>query len=266
MPPRALAPTIPLPRKANGSIDHATQIKRLGLEPSKRWKFEYTRANGTKFECQMKTMQCMHMIADSKARSGERRCKRRSTYTLPYCYQHLINDYHLRIGRTQLRTQHGQTTQRLSFLGLFACDKKADDDAIVFKKGQRIIPYLGELLTRTQLDARYPGNETGPYALDLHSRSGDVVDGACVRGVGGLVNMCRPSVNPGCGKNNARFTVSAGHFPNIVATRNIRNGEEIYISYGPRYFAGRSLHQPQVTKPASVYRSRNYKCGRHDVS
>ncbi len=222
----------------------------LNLTPSTRWDFEY---DGGIWACELECMQCTHKIVDSRT-GRQRRCKRKTCYTLPYCWQHLVNVYKLQIGRTTLKDSNGV---RLDFLGLFACDPKSND-GVVFRAKSRIAPYVGEIIDSEQLNDRYPDEDTAPYSLML-SRD-KYVDSSCVRGVGSLANACIPSLNPNC-KTNAKLVTSSSNYPFLVATSTIRHGDEVFLSYGRSYFAKKSRHAPYVTRPAAVYRTLKYKCG-----
>ena len=101
------------------------------------------------------------------------RCKRESTYTLPFFWQHLKKVCHIRVGRTKLH----KDVKRLDFLGLFACQP--------FKTGKKFCHYIGRKITHTEKDRRY-GNKTAPYALEVNSKT--VYDAALERGIGTLAN------------------------------------------------------------------------------
>jgi hypothetical protein len=116
---------------------------------------------------------------------------------------------------------------------------KLDDDAIVFRKGTSIIEYDGEMLNDEELIERY-GQYTAPYAVE--SKDDSYVDCACERGVGSNANTY-PN------HNNARFIVNrAKNQVKIVATKNIRNDTEIFLSYG------RSFKMDEPTEHETVYR------------
>lgn len=224
----------------------------LQTTKSNRWEFQY---NAGMWACELECMRCMHEVYDSTT-GNTRRCKRTTCYTLPYCWQHLVNNYHLRIGRTMLKNTQDR---RLNFTGLFACDRDKGNNDIVFRKNDLIVTYVGEILNQHQLNELYPDEETAPYAFMMSNNK--YVDGACVRGVGALANACLPKRNPGC-ITNATFSVSRTHYPTLVATKTIRNGEEILVSYGRSYFNVNSIHRPHKTTPASAYKKLNYKCNR----
>jgi SET domain-containing protein len=108
--------------------------------------------------------------------------------------------------------------------GLFALDKRAAGNAILFRRGEKIIVYDGEVVTQAQLQRRY-GNFTAPYAI---SQGKFAEDSACRRGAGSLSNH---AIN-----TNARLAFSrrTKKFM-LIATKPIRNGAEIFCSYGRAY-------------------------------
>ena len=104
--------------------------------------------------------------------------------------------------------------------------KVVAENAIVFKVGSKIIEYDGELVDSETLQERY-GDETAPYGI--HINRDRFEDGALHRGVGTLVNQ-----SPRAAMTNARFGVSRNRIV-LFATKNIRNGQEIYVRYGNEY-------------------------------
>lgn len=169
-------------------------------------------------------------------------CARRSCFTLPVCWQHLKQFYRLRVDRTTLRDDNGNL---LDDLGLFACDARAAaDNRPVFVAGAFIVPYIGEVKTKKSieaLDAEYPGNKIAPYAITVSTRAPHQpyggfysLDSSLVRGAGSLANTCRTSDTDQikC-RNNARIDLAqSGHYPNLVATHTIHDGDEIFVHYG----------------------------------
>ena len=175
------------------------------------------------FNC---TLQCMRCRYGANARvppydAQVTQCKRNSCRSLPYCWQHLQAVYHVKLARTTLK----ENGEQLKQIGLFACDPKQRRDAIIFRRGAEIVPYVGEFLSEKELDARYAEEATAPYALQVEKR---FVDAACARGVGSAANHSR--------KPNAEYQErGARQFPIIVALRPIRNYEEIFVDYGDQY-------------------------------
>ena len=216
------------------------------IDKQTRYKFIYDNT----WDCNLTGVQCEHKVVDQHS-GNERRCKRTSTTTLPYCPQHLIKNYNLQVKRTTLVDAHGD---RFNFRGLFACDKTKGDE-IIFKKGDRIVSYIGDVIDAAELNDRYPGDETAPYGMQSNNKVRSI-DAACRRGVGALANMCR--TGQGC-SNNATVSVSANHYPHLKATKNIRNGDEIFLSYGKSYWSAKSIHKNYKTTP-NYYNQINHKC------
>jgi hypothetical protein len=220
----------------------------LDFKDSKTWKFSYDDGEWT---CPLLSMQC---LANTKA---NRRCSRRSTVTIGYCFQHITSVADLTVDRTKMREK--KTNKRYNFIGLFACMKGQNTRKIVFRKGDVIAPYLGEVIDKKKLEYYYPGEETAPYALqDSKNR---YIDAACARGIGSLSNACSRRVNSNCA-TNAKFSLIRNRFPVVRATRDIKNGQEIFINYGRTYFARRSVHKKHETNPVNRYKKTKYKCKR----
>jgi hypothetical protein len=179
----------------------------------------YTTNNGEapRFECELKRVRCC-----AKTKSG-RPCARTTLHTAPLCAQHTRKIFRVRQDRSTIVLE-GNKRMR----GLFACDDSQPRGAIVFRKGDEVCPYFGEVIGDPELDRRY-GDSTAPYALLIHP--GVIVDPACLQSIGGKVNSPPPG-----GRPNTRFSVaSSSDFASIKAIRNIRNGQELFVSYGPVY-------------------------------
>jgi hypothetical protein len=164
-----------------------------------------------KFQCNVTSEQCTVVKTNGTQR------KRKCCIGSPYCYVHLLHIKHLRIKASTLED---------SGKGLFALDPKADDDAIIFRKGSAIIKYEGEVIDDEELVDRY-GPYTAPYAV--MSKNDSNVDCACERGVGSNANT-----NPN--HNNATFSINRRkNEVKILATKHIHNDEEMFLSYGRSY-------------------------------
>ena len=157
------------------------------------------------FRCTLQCSQCTALTARGT------QCARRTCIGVSLCWSHLIRDRKLRILPSTLPG---------AGKGLFA---HAPDQEIVFRRGDRIVDYGGEVLTVAQLAERY-GQWTGPYAFGATRTI--IQDAACVRSVGSIVNHRAAP--------NARYGVYQGR-GFIKALRNIRHGEEIFVNYGRAY-------------------------------
>jgi len=118
------------------------------------------------------------------------------------------------------------------FLGVFATRD--------FKRGDFVVPYLGELLNKQTICAKYGSTEdtVAPYVLEIEDDM--YVDAMNIRGVGGMLNMCQAhDTDRSLDKhisNNTHFRVVKGFYPFIKACKKIRAGDELFIHYGDTYF------------------------------
>ena len=109
--------------------------------------------------------------------------------------------------------------------GLFASDTSQPADAVTFRPRDLIIDYDGEDIDIYELRRRYEG-DTGPYAVE--KREGEEYqDGACERSVASNINRASGGL-----RNNARLAKGRNGRIKVYATKNIRNGQEIFVSYG----------------------------------
>lgn len=181
------------------------------------YEFIFKIGNNVHFRTNLESIRCK-----DKLKNGAQ-CKKRTVMGSSHCYLHLLYKHSLRIKQSELLN---------SGLGLFAMDPmNSDGNAIIFKKGATIIEYDGEIIDLEELESRYD-DKTAPYTVKI---SKDVYeDGAKFRGVGTLANTY-------AGHNNATLSVYRGR-AKLKATKNIRNGDEIYLSYGRAY----QLNEPDV--------------------
>ena len=145
-------------------------------------------------------------------------CKNICCIGSPYCWTHLLYIKNLRIKPSNI-PQAGK--------GLFAMDPLTNDTKKVFSKGERIVEYDGELMHHAELERRY-GEYTAPYGVMISQNRDLYEDAALHRGVGSLCNHAAG------GRANARLAVSHSRII-LIATKNIRNGDEILVNYGARY-------------------------------
>jgi hypothetical protein len=187
-------------------------------------RFEYYTDDNDRpyFQCQLEKLRCEHI----NPISGHH-CRRRQIIGAGFCWKHLETDRHLKIKSSTIPD---------GGMGLFAYSG-TNDNSIVFRgprrtrygqtRGDFIIEYTGETLPRAEIDRRYGGDEyTAPYGADINQRF--VEDSACLRSAGSLAN------HKAHNRANARL-VSNGRTIRIEATRNIRNGAEIFYDYGDEY-------------------------------
>ena len=169
------------------------------------------------FECDLKCKRC-----SATALSGQR-CKRRTCIGLYFCWSHTRSLLNLKVKASN----HGK--------GLFACKRLAKDDDVLFRKGDVVVHYNGELVN---INDRVPGdNCTAPYAFDTE-------DAACHRGLGSLANDPRGSGR----RSNVEFVEDRRGRVMLRATRTIRDGDEILVNYGNEYGFRDHLHSTRITR------------------
>ena len=164
------------------------------------------------YRTQLESLQC----ADH-TKAGHR-CKRRTVIGSPYCSSHLTSIHYLKIK---------QSTIPGAGKGLFAWDPRhrhGNGTAVLYTRGELICKYRGEVIDREELIDRY-GGKTGPYVVGLSANVFE--DGAKVRGIGSLANTLP-------GANNATLSIFRGH-ASLRATKALRHGDEILLSYGRQY-------------------------------
>jgi len=128
------------------------------------------------------------------------------------CWQHLKAQKGLRIKPSEIAN---------AGFGLFASKR--------IPKGKVIAPYTGEVLTRAQVDQRYPGDVTGQYVL-CTSRTRCIDGRKSTAGAARFANSARGSTK----KNNAKLTAAG----NLAARQAIQANKEILTSYGKDYWKG----------------------------
>lgn len=184
------------------------------------------------------------------------------TYAIPHAPSHIpydpadfenkYNEQDEKHGQPQQQQHQQHTTQPSGFyletstipgagLGMKANKR--------YKKGERIVPYEGERIDEAMKKQGYPNNE-GQYVMyvmrDLYI---DAVDPR-------LSSAARYINSSGGGYNNAAIKPhhrQGTHTINIVATRDIAPGEEIFMPYGSSYHMMRAPppNRTTVTTPTS---------------
>jgi hypothetical protein len=157
-------------------------------------------------------------------------CSRVTQMVHPYCAECTKRYYHVEIRPSSLLN---------AGLGLFAVD--VDDPSgnrVVFKKHELIAPYCGELLTEDTMQQRYSKSVKEftsyiiPYAVLLTSDF--YLDGALYRGPATYTNDARNAT-----LNNAFLVEGDDDQLDLYAKVQIRNGMEIFTSYGKAYWGAK---------------------------
>ena len=195
--------------------------------------FEYTINGVVTFRANLRGQQC------TGHRKDGRRCSKRSVIGCPYCFLHLKSDRHLRIKPSTIAN---------AGKGLYAEDSTQPDNAIIFRRGDNIIEYIGENINENELNRRYQIH-TAPYAIQVRGnnnpRGALYIDAAAIRGAGSLSNHRRGN------QRNAELSVNFNNnTARLRATRNIVNGSEIFVDYG---------HQYQIHEAGVNYRTKGVR-------
>ena len=166
-----------------------------------------------KFDGKLESMQCEAVKVNGN------RCNNKTVVGHNFCHVHRKHMLHLQIKDSTIPNANQ---------GLFAYGKQGE---VVFKKGQRICLYNGEVIDNDELLERY-GLNTAPYGIKLHNKDGEpqYEDAAISRGVGALVNHTRNN-----SKINAKLSINRENRAQIMAIKNIKAGQEIFVNYGNGY-------------------------------
>jgi len=167
---------------------------------------------------------CAQCIAITKKGT---RCKLTTCVIGPKCWIHTLGEDKLKVKKSHIK-EAGK--------GLYAQKgrSKKVDKSIVFKKGSIIAEYTGKILTTNQVN-RMPVKQRAYILQHKNNRFIDAVK--TNSGPARYANDCRASnkAKGECKGNNAKFTKSQ-HKMNIKATKNIKNKDEIFVSYGSDYW------------------------------
>lgn len=112
-------------------------------------KFKFYIVDELQFQCPLSSLRC-----HGKTKKGTR-CGRKCVIGFELCYQHLRSDKHLRILPSTIPN---------AGKGLFAMDTTKNDNAIIFRAGDKICDYSGQLINEEQLNERYE-DKTASYAV-----------------------------------------------------------------------------------------------------
>ena len=210
------------------------------------------------FSCSLRKFRCAGFTKNNN------QCSRHIAAGLPMCFQHSIRNFGVKLARTTLLDVDNN---RLKMIGIIACRRNIQNGQVAFKRNDVICPYIGEIFVSSETDARFHKEACAPYTITIgrvNRRRRQEVDSSCVRGIGSYVNsaLFRSSASDAereilnkLGndnfssrriKNNNIVSATAncrlvvlvtdvvgrvGRNPQpwIVATKNIRNNEELFI-------------------------------------
>jgi len=119
------------------------------------------------------------------------------------------------------------------------CDKSGIDGAgeglftaIRIYRNEVISVFQGERISNTEADKRIAAGEDAYFVSML---DGGIMDAHRIDGFAKFANDAA-GFSTGQFKNNAQITLNEGGEVCLLALRNIRAGEEIFCSYGKRYW------------------------------
>ena len=188
------------------------------------------------------------------------RCGRRTVFGVGYCWQHLEDKRHLRVDASLIlkpkrdrqgnlvRDVHHRVVKESIVRGVYADDPTKVKDAVVFRRDQLVMLYQGEVTTHEDAIRRY-GVHTNPYSLQASQRvfnsrtnrhysrniqSAPILDAALLRGVGAIINH-KPHAQANVYFRCHKVPHSNTWVYQILAKRDILNGEELYVDYGDSY-------------------------------
>lgn len=172
-----------------------------------------------KHTCFLSAQKCGALLKNGRP------CQRKVTIGTPLCHSHLLELKNLKIQKSTIPN---------AGKGLFAKLPKGQEQengGVVFNKDDTIIDYVGDLQSVDDTEEYY-GEYTAPYAVGLTTKFD--LDSACKRGVGSLANS--KERGPGKKPNNATISTHRGNkTAKLVATRRIKNNDEILLAYGREY-------------------------------
>lgn len=192
-------------------------------------------------DCGSQCCRCTYVKAN-----GEQ-CKLHSCYDFEYCWIHLKKKFDVRIATSNItvdgksigkglfaRTNKPLPANLLRRLKSRRATREERKKYLVFKKNDKIGKYKGEALDRKRLDDRYRDIDnpdvdyTAPYGIQ--GRRGVLYDSLCKRNYVSYSNDARNSRY----QYNAKVTTHL----NLIATKNIWQGEEIFWNYKRDYWRG----------------------------
>lgn len=204
------------------------------------YEFDFLVDGDVFFSCRLRCGQCRGRTA------AGRRCSRRVCIGTPLCYSHLQQTYKVRIL---------PSTVPAAGKGLFVEDATVAPNAIVFRRDDVILEYKGELIDVAALERRYDEEDeehVAPYGYQTENNR--VIDSACTRGAASLINHSNRARSINCVFDYDAATKKLY----IVATKNIRNGAELFVDYGPGYDEMDSDRVKHRTRAKSRVRGRRY--------
>lgn len=145
-----------------------------------------------------------------------------------YCSRHLKSDRHLSVKST---SKHLQSLKPpVVGKGLYAVGK---NESVTFRKGALVDVYGGEVMTPEEIDARYAESDIAPYSIVDHEEDNGI-DAMCASTAAAFAND--PRGDPKSSANVASMYDDGLEAFVLLATRDIKGGEELLLDYGPEYW------------------------------
>ncbi len=134
------------------------------------------------------------------------------------CSTHLENELNLKVKESAIQD---------AGKGLFCYNRRSNENEVLITKGQKICSYQGQFIDHEILLRRY-NVHTAPYGIQYDKDT--YIDSALLKGINSLINHARVK------DTNVRFSVDRrNHEINLVATKNVKNGQELLVNYGRDY-------------------------------
>ena len=218
------------------------------------YKYEYRSDEAgmsKKFKCNLQCYRC----AAQTGRGAQ--CTRKVCIGLPYCAQHMRSMLSLEIRPSDIPG---------AGLGVFAIRRIAKASKLVFHEGDEIAEYFGECLTTQEHSKRYGSEQYGLGVYSYDDDAGNTIDASCARSVASMINSHPNHHN--CEAEILTDEKGPGgcHIIRIVATEDIKDGEELLLNYGERYFSGADQNIKYSTSNVPRFKNRKRRTIREPVA
>ena len=221
------------------------KYNQLDLKPASSV-YEYA-SKGHVFRCQMYSGRCLGHTKQTLPNGEFARCARRVVRGVGYCRAHLLSQVGLYVAQSLLPGAGD---------GLFAGRDFAKHEEVTGYKIPPLcatgaqscsLPYYGEVLPAAEMSRRF-GQGNSQYAIDTKYYAKDpakqaamdeqdvLIDASCLRGYAAYINHNPAKANLMI--VNFAYKEFMGAFPLLLFTKNVREGEELYLDYGAAYKMG----------------------------
>jgi hypothetical protein len=207
------------------------------------YEFRFKVGDDTIFREELSCFQCTEI----NERNGQQ-CRRRVCIGLPFCYHH-IKLHNLQIKNSTIPNagkglfafapilERGKRTRRRRERPRMQT-RATRARTVIFNEGNVICNYYGEFINEHELQERYRIH-TAPFGVRIIPHQYE--DGALFRGMGSLLNH-QPEHLANAAFRRVNQTEQEERHIELVATKPIRNGDEIFVDYEDEYI----LNEPNV--------------------